>query len=563
MPKPWGATESVQADNAYWINAWPEYVLATLGNRAHRYFQDLSPMAGRWPVWVGAGRNGLSFGRHSDRPLQTSVVSIFMQNRWREIVSPPSVQAGYVVNLKGYFQSKATVALSGLPRVKSPFCDGFTNMKSWMIPGPIDDARPTAISRNGIEIQTDQGVLTELSGGSHVACVLHDDGWIVDYAKRRMSEGFFPASGRGFNHAYQIELADLIHSYLDDKGARIFFTSGGTESNEMAMSIAYFLFRKRNQPSRHMVIGREYSYHGVSLLTRNMGHHPVHIQMPDQVNFHWPKLKEPRCSACPLGLSYPSCGVACATQLESYVDEYGADQIAAVIVEPISGTSGGGLVPPPEYLPTLRKICADNDILFIVDETITSFWRTGVPFVTNELRPDMIVGGKCLAAGYAPLSALIVSGDLCDELRSYDDWLPQRLTFTANQTSCLMGLAVQNYIRESGLVDTLDERSERLASRLKQAVSSLGGDVLLHGRGFCWGLSVHIPKGRGHDLILQLRQHSRERKIELMSGLRAEGDGEGVHVCLTPPFDLTDHEVNLVVEHAVAAGKVMADAARA
>ena len=138
-------------------------------------------------------------------------------------------------------------------------------------------------------IHTDQADLLELSGGSHATCIANDHNEILAEAVRHLQQTVVALTGRTVSHVIQRELAELIHSQFNDAGARVYFTSGGTEAVETAVRICHHIQRLRGRDAS-TVVGRDFSYHGMSLLARNISHHPVHSVLPEAVDLKWPKL---------------------------------------------------------------------------------------------------------------------------------------------------------------------------------------------------------------------------------------------------------------------------------
>ena len=124
-----------------------------------------------------------------------------------------------------------------------------------------------------------------------------------------------------------------------------------------------------------------------------------------------PHIPPPYCYRCPLGRVYPDCGVACADELERAILTEGPASVAAFIAEPIIGTTATGVVPVPEYYGRIRQICDRHDVLFIADEVLTGYGRTGA-FLAIEhwgVEPDIITMGKGVSSGYVPLGAVLAS----------------------------------------------------------------------------------------------------------------------------------------------------------
>lgn len=415
----------------------------------------------------------------------------------------------------------------------------------------VVDYRPVALERDGTQVRTATGLILEVAGGSHASCIVRDDGEIAQRALARIGRHRFASSGRLYSNDAQVELADLVVGATSDRSARVFFTSGGTESFETAIRLAHHMQEVRGCPTRSLVVGRQFSYHGMSLLARATASHPVHSRLPPGLIATIPKLPEPRCDACPLNKERQSCGLACADVLDEVLDELGTDKVAAVVLEPVAGTTGGALPPPVGYLGRIEAICRKRGVLLILDETVTAFWRTGVAFFgETEVQADIVFGGKCLAAGFAPLGCVVVRGDLCDELMHAKRDLPLRLTFAGNAVACSFGLAAQEYIREKGLGARVLSNSTVLRGLLERAceVSRIGAAVT--GIGHLWAINVSFPPPTAQKFSLHLRKAAARRGIEALIGQRPGSNATPVHMLVCPPFDANDEDLKLITTSA-------------
>ncbi len=406
----------------------------------------------------------------------------------------------------------------------------------------VDDTRPIVMSRQGPRLLTDDGCsLLEISGGSHASCIVHDGGDILRTAFHSMNGHEFALSGRSVAHKFQVELADLVSEQVGDVGARTYFTSGGTESLETAIRLAYYIQEQRGRTAAAVVIGRRYSYHGMSVLARNIAHHPVHSKMPIGVMFDWPKLPEPQ----------PN-DLVSADRLESLIEELGPAQVAAVVVEPIAGTTGGALLPPKGYIERIHSICRKYGVLLIVDEVVTAFFRTGDPFVCSTSSADIILGGKCLAGGMAPIGCVIVGATLAQEMRTYAAAapVPLRLTFAGNALACAVAVSAQKYVSAHHLAARIKENGPIIENTLRTMCEVKSLPAIVHGRGHLWGLELPVECGQAEASYERLRAKGRDKNYELMGGWRQRKGYESIHLLVTPAFDVTEPELLEILDGA-------------
>ena len=196
------------------------------------------------------------------------------------------------------------------------------------------------------------------------------------------------------------------------------FAGSGSEANEMSIKFAkQYHYHKGTKKRAYKIIARLDSYHGATMgaqaATDFLG--TRHISEPGVPGYS--HIPPPTCYRCPFGLSYPDCGVLCARWLEKQIQHEGPEFVAAFIAEPVM-QGNGTQVPPPEYFPIIREICDKYDVLFIGDEVITGFGRTGEWFALQHWNvvPDIMSTAKAITSGYFPLGASTVSQKVADAL---------------------------------------------------------------------------------------------------------------------------------------------------
>jgi adenosylmethionine-8-amino-7-oxononanoate aminotransferase len=163
-------------------------------------------------------------------------------------------------------------------------------------------------------------------------------------------------------------------------------------------------------------------------------------------------------------MSYPTCGILCAYELERAITQAGSENVAAFIADPIIGTSMSAVVPPPEYYGIIRDICDEFDVLLIADEVMSGVGRTGKKWgIENwDVTPDMITAAKGFSSGYSPLGALIVREKVWKATDRGSRKVMHRFTYSGNPISCAVGLAVLNYIEEHDLISKAGQMGDRL-----------------------------------------------------------------------------------------------------
>jgi adenosylmethionine-8-amino-7-oxononanoate aminotransferase len=286
----------------------------------------------------------------------------------------------------------------------------------------------------------------------------------------------------------------LIDRWLPRGLTRAVFTSGGSEAVDAALRVARAHFVARGEPRRWKVIGRELSYHGTTLATLAVGGHTKRRAGFEPWLAELPKAPACYCFRCPLGKTYPGCAVACADEVERAICEAGPETVAAVIAEPIGGSTAGALVPPDEYWPRLAEICRRHGVLLIADEVMTGFGRTGRRFAVDHwgVTPDLLIGGKGLTGGYAPMGGIFAREEVVAPIaeRGLEVMF---FTYSAHPASCAAADVVLDIMERERLVERAAEMGEKLAKRLARLLDHPNvGDV--RGRGLLQAVELVADK---------------------------------------------------------------------
>ncbi|MFM2118623.1 MAG: hypothetical protein RL722_91 [Pseudomonadota bacterium] len=275
-------------------------------------------------------------------------------------------------------------------------------------------------------------------------------------------------------HPKGFELADAVSKLTPAGLNRVFFTNSGSEAVETALKIALAYHRTRGEASRTRLIGRERGYHGVNFGGISVGGMVANRKMFGTMLGgvdHIRHTHDPARNAFSVG--QPAHGAELADDLERLVALHDASTIAAVIVEPVAGSTGV-LVPPQGYLQRLREICDKHGILLIFDEVITGFGRTGSPFAaqTFGVTPDLMTVAKGITNGNVPMGAVIARQAIHDAFMNGPEHMIELFhgyTYSAHPLACAAGLAtLETYADEQLLT-----RAGRMADEFAQAVHSL------------------------------------------------------------------------------------------
>jgi adenosylmethionine-8-amino-7-oxononanoate aminotransferase len=273
-----------------------------------------------------------------------------------------------------------------------------------------------------------------------------------------------------------IQLATKLVGLTYPNLSAVYFTCGGAEANESAFKTARFYWKAKGKPDKVKIVARHHAYHGVTLQAMSATGMPpywkmfeprvpgfLHIQAPYPYRFQGARPGE-------------TVGQAAARELEEAILREGPDTVAAFIAEPIIG-GGGVLVPPDDYFPRVREICTKHDVLFIGDEVITGFCRTGQWFALTHwgVQPDIQSFAKAVTSGYAPLGGIMVSREIHDVMNTVapaDRWM-HAYTYSGHPMCCAVGLANVEIMER----ERLWERSATMGTRLYQGLLALGREL--------------------------------------------------------------------------------------
>ncbi len=277
-------------------------------------------------------------------------------------------------------------------------------------------------------------------------------------------------------HPKAFELANALVSIAPEGLNHVLYTNSGSESVETALKVALAYHRVKGDGSRFRLIGRERGYHGVNFGGISVGGIVSNRKMFGTLLTgvdHMPHTHLPAQNAFTRG--EPEHGADLATELERIVTLHDASTIAAVIVEPVAGSTGV-LIPPKGYLKKLREITSKHGILLIFDEVITGFGRVGTPFAADyfDVMPDMIVCAKGLTNGTIPMGAVLVTSEIHDAFMQGPEHMIEFMhgyTYSGNPVASAAGLATLETYKDEDLLT----RGADLAQYWEDALHSLKG----------------------------------------------------------------------------------------
>jgi adenosylmethionine-8-amino-7-oxononanoate aminotransferase len=264
----------------------------------------------------------------------------------------------------------------------------------------------------------------------------------------------------------------LLHIAPAGVGA-VKLLSGGSEATETAIKLARQYHKQAGNPRKYKIVSRYGSYHGATMGALSAGGGRDRKSVFEPLGVGFVHVHPPYCFQCPFDQVYPTCGRTCATLLERTIEAEDPDTVAAVILEPVSVSSAGFIVPPPDYLPMVRETCTRHNAVLIYDEVLTGFGRLGTMFGSEHFGtvPDITCCGKGMSGGYAPLAAVLIHERIAqafygtaEERREFH----HGHTFGGNPIACAAGIAAITQMLDRDLVGNARRQGARLRSRLTE-----------------------------------------------------------------------------------------------
>ena len=347
------------------------------------------------------------------------------------------------------------------------------------------------------------------------------------------------------SHPAVAELSKRLASLAPDGLNHVFYANSGSEANDTIIRMVRHFWALEGKPEKRIIIGRDYGYHGSTILAASMGGMSgMHEQAAKEADFI--HIKPPYGFLYQGNQSEEMFAATAAGWLEDAILAHGADKIAAFIAEPIQG-AGGVIIPPQGYFEHIQEICRKHDILFIADEVITGFGRTGQWFAsqTMNLSPDMMTLAKGLTSGYVPMSAVMVGDRVFNSLKEKGGEFYHGFTYSGHPVAAAVALANLDIIESEGLIDTVrNDTGPYLAKALAPLADHIMvGEVRTFGLLACIelvddknGPVLFTPTGAMAEVV---RDHA------IASGLMVRAVRDGM--ILSPPLTFTHDDIDEVV----------------
>lgn len=388
------------------------------------------------------------------------------------------------------------------------------------------------------------------SSGALVCSVGHGQKEIVDSICSQISKVAY-INGNHFHSQLCEDLAAKLCERAPGRLDRAFFLSSGSEAIEAAVKFCRQYFFDKGMDKKFKVIARTPGYHGNTLFALSASGRPRYKK------FFGPLLSDVYMVPTPYEYRAPvfdydkEGGDYYIKFIEEVIAREGAETISCILLEPVSGTSTGGSCPPKNYLRRLQELCRKNDILIIADEVLCGAGRTGTFYASEQefFEPDLLILGKGLNGGYAPLSALITRTDLLDVIAKNSQSFMHAQTYINTPSSLAAGLAVVEFMDRHRVIEKSQSVGAYFQAELKE-LTTYEGVGYVGGRGLLAGLELVANKTTKEPIARSFKASEHLTDILFAKGLitwinSGQIDGErGDLLTLGPPLTITQEQVD-------------------
>lgn len=389
----------------------------------------------------------------------------------------------------------------------------------------------------------------DMSGGAAVSCVGHGHPDVIAAIRSQVGSLAF-AHTSFFTNEPQENLAARLARRFPEADAKVWFTSGGSESNESALKIAWQYWRARGQTDKTLVISRQFSYHGGTLGAVSISGSRFRREPYEKVLHDWPRIAP--CYAYrhrQEDETAKAYALRAANELDAAITRSGAENVAAFIAEPVVGATLGVVPAEPGYFAAIREICDRHDVLFIADEVMCGSGRTGTFFALehDKVTPDMVTIAKGLGGGYQPIGAVLCRKAIRDAIATDPAGFAHGHTYIGHPVACAAGVAVQQCL-DDGLLDSVASRGTQLMEVLHDRFGAHPHVGDIRGRGLFAGLEFvedresKKPFPVERQLAKKIKTAAMQHRLICYPGGGSVDGHAGAHLMLAPPFIATSDD---------------------
>ena len=424
---------------------------------------------------------------------------------------------------------------------------------------------PRAFTKDYVTITRGQGhhvwdsdgnrYLDAISGNQNVN-IGHGREEIAQVAKKQI-ETLEYTSSMLFANEPAMEYTAKIGEFTPDGFNHAWLVGSGSEANESAVKMARQYHFERGDERKYKIISRRRSYHGNTAGAMALSGFPARKDKMEPLFQDFPKTPSAapyRCEYCG-GEGGRECGTECADAVERRIIDEGPESVAGFITEPVTGAANAGAVPHDGYFERVREICDEYNVLFIVDEVMSGFGRTGENFAIEHwnITPDIITSAKGMTGGYTPVGGTMPHQRIVDVFEDVEDGFQHGHTYCFNPASAAIGLAVLEYMQEHDLVTNARRVGQYLLEKCQEfydyeIVGDVRGKGLMIGIEFVGDRETKEPLAEtGAEFQNLLFETGLDNGIiTYPSGGHVSGEGD--HTLLTPPLTIDKETADEIVE---------------
>jgi adenosylmethionine-8-amino-7-oxononanoate aminotransferase len=411
-------------------------------------------------------------------------------------------------------------------------------------------ALPLAVAAKGARIFDSDGLdyidgsagplaVTLGHGHPRVLAAIADQFSAVDYVHRSQ-----------FRNSAAERLADLVTERLGDGLDHVMFVSSGSEANEIAMKFAHMYWAAQGLPDKHRFVSSSVSYHGNTVGALSASGQPRYAAPYRPLVHAGETINAPQVYRLPVPEG-STAAAECVARLRAEFGRLDLRRTAAVLFEGVGGSGSGVLVPPHGFLEELRRLCDANDVLWISDEVMSGFGRTGTWFAFQHSGavPDIVTFAKGAGGGTVPLGGAALSGRVWNQIRDVYPAMTGGHTFTNAPLACAASIATIETLEEEHVLPRVADRGGWLGSRLRelQAEFPFVGDV--RGRGYLWGLefvadpATAEPPDPALDITAKAVAAAAASRLIVYPARFCVDGTRGDAILIGPPLTATDEEL--------------------
>ena len=420
----------------------------------------------------------------------------------------------------------------------------YTDLKTHQEVGPV------VISHGkGVRVWDDAGKeYIESVAGLWCASLGFDNERLVQAAVTQMRKLPFYHAFTAKSHEPMIDLAEMLLARAPVPMSKVFFANSGSEANDSAIKMVWYLNNALGRPRKKKMIGRVKGYHGITIAAASLtglaaNHRSFDVPLPGFVHTITPHFYH---GALP-GETEEAFATRCADELETLILAEGPDTVAAMWAEPIMGA--GGVIPPPKgYFPKIQAVLRKYDVLLVVDEVICGFWRTGHYWgsQTLDIQPDILTCAKALSASYLPISAVMVSQRVFDALADESNVIGtfgHGFTYSGHPVPAAVAIETLKIYDEMDMGGHIAQVGPHLQSELRRrfAEHELVGEV--RGTGLIAAMELVADKATRTNFDPKAKIGPRMTKLGEAHGVIGRASVNDT-ICFSPPLIISIEEID-------------------